>query len=163
MNATSASSSKVDSIRKTITVQASPAHAFEIFTTRHGSWWPVKTHHIGKVAAETAVMEPMVGGRWYERGEDGSECEWGKVLAWEPPLRVVLAWQIGADWQYHPDLVTEVEVRFVAEGQGQTRVELEHRKLEAFGEMAGPLRQALDWGWPGILGLFAATANEGAK
>jgi len=153
------SGSAVAAIKKTILVNASPALAFQIFTEGHGSWWPVQTHHIGKVPAQTAILEPRVGGRWYELGEDGSECEWGKVLIWEPPHRLVLAWQIAADWKFDPNLVAEVEVRFVQEGS-KTRVELEHRKLEVFGSAAAKVRAELDGGWLGILERFAGTIEQ---
>ena len=150
----------IESIRKTLTVEASAQHAFDVFTGNFGNWWPLLTHHIAKVPAETAIIEPHTGGRWYERGEDGSECEWGKVLVWDPPGRLVMAWQVGGDWQYHADLITEVEVRFVPEGTDKTRVEFEHRKLEAFGEMAGAIRTALVSGWPGILERFVTAAGS---
>ena len=122
-------------------------------------------HHIGKQPARTAVIEPSVGGRWYEQGEDGSECEWGRVLVWEPPHRLVLAWQITADWQFDPSFITEVELRFIPEGTDRTRVEFEHRNLEAFGAKADSVREMIGapGGWPGILEKFAALANEGDK
>lgn len=99
-------------VRRSVTVKASPARAFEVFTSGFSSWWP-KTHSIGTVPLKTAIIEPRAGGRWYETGEDGSECPWGDVIAWEPPQRIVLAWRIGTDWKFDPDLLTEVEVRFV--------------------------------------------------
>ena len=106
-------------------------------------------------------MEPRAGGRWYERGEDGSECQWGRVLSWEPPARVVLAWQINAQWQYDPDFETEVEIKFIADGTG-TRVELEHRDLERYGEQAETMRATFDsdGGWNGLLAAFAGVAGE---
>jgi uncharacterized protein YndB with AHSA1/START domain len=108
-------------VRKSILVKAPPQRAFEVFTSGIGRWWP-PSHHIGKAELQDAIIEPRAGGRWYERGVDGSECEWGRVLAWEPPQRVVLAWQLSADWEFDPSLVTEVEVRFTPEGEG-TRVD----------------------------------------
>jgi uncharacterized protein YndB with AHSA1/START domain len=145
-------------VRKSILVKAPPERAFEVFTTGIGRWWP-QSHHIGKAEMQDAIMEPRAGGRWYERGADGSECEWGRVLAWEPPQRVVLAWQLAADWQYDPNLVTEVEVRFTPEGNG-TRVDLEHRNLERFGDHADAVRAQIDseGGWGLILQLFADAA-----
>ena len=91
---------------------------------------------------------------------DGSECEWGRVLVWEPPSRLVLAWQISGDWAYDADLLTEVEVSFVSEGPDQTRVALEHRGLEAYGERMEEVRKSIDssGGWPGILELFGQAA-----
>lgn len=146
-------------VRKTITVAATPERAFRVFTEQMSSWWPLASHHIGKADAKAAVVEPFVGGRWFERGVDGSECEWGKVLVWDPPKRVVLAWQISGDWQHDPTLDTEVDVRFVAEGKG-TRVELEHRKLGAFGPRAEEMRGVFEseGGWTGLLAAFAAAA-----
>jgi uncharacterized protein YndB with AHSA1/START domain len=107
-----------------------------------------------------AVIEPREGGRWFERSEDGSECEWGRVLAWEPPDRVVLVWQLSPDWQYDAGLHTEIEVRFTAEGERRTRVELEHRGLENYAERAEQMRTILgsDDGWGGLLRRFAAAA-----
>ena len=109
-------------VRKEIVVEASQERAFRVFTAEHGAWWPLATHHIGAQAAETAVIEPRVGGRWLERAADGTECQWGRVLVWDPPGRLVLAWQIGADWKHDDALLTEVEVRFVALGPALTRV-----------------------------------------
>jgi uncharacterized protein YndB with AHSA1/START domain len=108
---------------------------------------------------EEAVMEPVQDGRWYERDVDGSECNWGKVLVWEPPARIVLAWQITGEWAYDEDILTEVEVRFVPEAPGRTRVELEHRGLDAYGEATDQMRDLFDSGWPGILQGFAAAAG----
>ena len=107
---------------------------------------------------EEAVMEPRQGGRWYERDVDGSECSWGKVLVWEPPSRLVLAWQITGEWAYDEELLTEVEVRFVPEGPDRTRVELEHRGLDAYGDAMEQMRDQFDSGWPGILQGFGAAA-----
>lgn len=146
-------------VRHTITVPASQEKAFAIFTERQDLWWP-RSHKIGPAALERPVLEPREGGRWYERDVDGSECDWGKVLVWEPPSRLVLAWQITAEWAYDHDLLTEVEVRFVPEGSDRTRVELEHRGLEAYGERLGEMRDTFGspQGWPGILERFAAAA-----
>ena len=148
-------------VRKTLTINAPIEHAFRVFTEGHGKWWPLDTHHIGKVAAATAVIEPHVGGRWYERGIDGTECEWGKVLVWEPPHRLLLAWQITADWRYDVTLQTEVEVTFVADGPGRTRLELEHRHLDRYRDQAGVMRSIFDseGGWTGILARFARAAG----
>ena len=150
-------------VRKEIVVEASQERAFRVFTAEHGAWWPLATHHIGAQAAETAVIEPRVGGRWLERSADGTECPWGKVLVWDPPGRLVLAWQIGADWKHDDALLTEVEVRFVALGPALTRVELEHRLLDRYGAAAEGLRGAFDseGGWTGILRSFAARARQG--
>lgn len=147
------------SVEKSIYVNAAPARAFEVFTARMTAWWPLATHHIGKADASAAVIEPFAGGRWYEQGVDGSTCEWGKVLAWEPPGRVVLAWQIGADWAFAASLETAVEVTFTPEGAG-TRVHLVHRDLQAYGEAADTMVTTLggEGGWTALLGAFAAVA-----
>jgi len=148
-------------VRRSVRVSAPRERAFEVFTAGIGRWWP-KTHHIGKSELDTLVIEPRAGGRWYERGVDGTECEVGKVLVWEPPSRLVLAWQLNPDWKFDPDLITEVEVQFIADGANATRVELEHRNLERMGERAEAMRQQIDssGGWPGLLELFAQSASQ---
>jgi uncharacterized protein YndB with AHSA1/START domain len=145
-----------NSVRKQIVVEVSQERAFEVFTARFDAWWP-RDHHVGKAEIKEARMEPRVEGRWYEIGVDGSECDWGKVLAWEPPMRLVLGWQLNAEWQYDASFMTEVEVRFIALGPARTRVELEHRDLERFGDKLERTRSALDSkdGWSGGLALFA--------
>jgi len=148
-------------VRRSVTVDVSVERAFEVFTANFGRWWPV-THKIGATPLKTAIIEPRVGGRWYEIGEDGRECQWGDVLAWEPPSRILLAWRIRTDWQFDPDLLTEVEVKFVALGPNTTRVDLEHRLLENMGDSAAAARGIFesDAGWSGILsGYVAATAT----
>jgi uncharacterized protein YndB with AHSA1/START domain len=131
-----------------------------VFTEQMGTWWPLATHKIGKARAIDAVIEPRVGGRWYERGDDGSKCDWGRVLAWEPHTRLVLSWQITADWQHDPGLMTEVEVRFIAVGKDRTRVELEHRHLDAYLARRDEMRGIFDseGGWTGLLASFARVA-----
>jgi len=147
-------------VRKVLRVKASQAHAFEVFTAGLGRWWP-RSHSVGKSPLENAVIEPRVGGRWYERGEDGSECDWGRVLAWDPPARLLLAWQLNGQWQFDLALVTEVGVAFIAEGPLLTRVEFEHRGLERFGDRAEAVRESISSpkGWPGILERDAAAAE----
>jgi uncharacterized protein YndB with AHSA1/START domain len=147
------------SVTKAITVEAPIEHAFSVFTEGFDSWWP-RGHHIGEADLAEAVMEAREGGRFYEKSVDGSECEWGRVLAWDPPNRVVLAWQLTAEWQYDPDFLTEVEVRFTADGPGRTQVELEHRNLERYGEDMEKVRAAVgsDDGWGGLLRTYAQAA-----
>lgn len=151
----------MEPVRKQVVVEAPPERAFRVFTQKFNLWWP-RDHHIGKAELDEAVIEPHAGGRWYERGTDGSECEWGRVLVWDPPKRLVMAWQINHQWQYDPSLVTEVELRFTPVGPMQTRVELEHRNLERFGDHAETMRQAFDsdHGWITHLTLFAAKTAE---
>jgi len=147
------------SVTKAITVEAPIEHAFSVFTEGFDSWWP-RGHHIGEADLAEAVMEAREGGRFYEKSVDGSECEWGRVLAWDPPNRVVLAWQLTAEWRYDPDFLTEVEVRFTADGPGRTQVELEHRNLERYGEDMEKVRAAVgsDDGWGGLLRTYAQAA-----
>jgi uncharacterized protein YndB with AHSA1/START domain len=149
----------MEPVRHHIVVEAPQERAFRVFTEGMNSWWP-RTHKIGKAALKTAVLELKADGRWYEIDEDGSQCQWGKVLVWEPPRRLVLAWQINGQWQYDPKLVTEVEITFKAEGPQRTLVELEHRNLDRFGEAAEMIRKAFDSpdGWPGTLRDFAKAA-----
>jgi uncharacterized protein YndB with AHSA1/START domain len=121
----------IEPVRRSIEIEVPAAEAFAIYTQEIASWW-VKEHHIGKTPFVDVVMEPRVGGRYYEVSADGTECDWGKVLVWEPPLRVVTSWHLGGDWKFHPELekASEVEVRFVPLGEMATRIELEHRHFE---------------------------------
>lgn len=141
-----------------ILVEAPQERAFRVFTEKFDAWWP-REHHIGTAEMKTAMLECKPGGRFYEQGVDGSECEWGKVLVWEPPRRLVLAWQINAEWKYDPSIVCEVEVSFTAEGPKRTRVELEHRNLERLGAAAAATRGMLDSGWGKIMPMFARIAE----
>ena len=147
-------------VRKSIIVRAPQAHAFAVFTERMSDWWPLQSHHIGSQPAQNAVVELRAGGRWYERAADGSECDWGRVLVWEPPHRLVLSWDISADWKSDPDLGTEVEVRFIPDGPDVTRVELEHRRLERYADKASQMRKIFDseGGWGMLLAAFAKAA-----
>lgn len=145
-------------VRKSFIVKATPAHAFRVFTAGIARWWPA-THTIGSSPLKTIIIEEREGGRWYAIGEDGSECDSGRVLVWDPPSRLVLDWQINADWKFDPDLHTDIEVRFLPEGEGATRVEFEHRDLERFGERAEAVRSSIEPGWGMILDRFA---NEAA-
>ena len=147
-------------VRRSVTLDVPPNKAFEIFTAGFGRWWP-SSYKIGASPMKTASIEPRAGGRWYETGDDGVECEWGEVLAWEPPSRLVLAWRIGADWRFDPDLLTEVEVKFIPVGNGATRVELEHRRLENMGESADAARTTFEseQGWSAILHGFAGSTR----
>jgi hypothetical protein len=158
------------SVRHAVTVEAARARAFDVFTRAWLRWWP-RDHHIGKAPLAEIVLEPKVGGRWYERGEDGGECDWGRVRIWEPPARVVLAWHIDAKWQFDPDpeRASEVEVRFIEEGAARTRVELEHRHIERHGPGAEAIAASVakDGGWREILARFrdmtSGSASTGAS
>jgi uncharacterized protein YndB with AHSA1/START domain len=154
-----------NSVRKVIKVKAAQALAWQVFTEQIASWWPLAVYKIGKTNAVDVIMEPRVGGRWYERGDDGSTCDWGRVLVWEPVSRLVVSWDISADFQYDPELQTEIEVRFIAENSGLTRVELEHRRLDRFGDRREEMRtifdKAGDWGQ--LLMSFARIAESAAS
>lgn len=150
-----------NSVRKMMIVEAPLNVCWRVFTTRMGTWWPLAHYTIGSSPAVDAVIEPHVGGRWYERGQDGSTCEWGSVLAWEPPSRLVLTWDIGADWKYDPSLKTEIEVRFTPDGERRTRVELEHRNLDRYGVHRDRMRAVFDkeGDWGRILAMMARAAE----
>jgi uncharacterized protein YndB with AHSA1/START domain len=111
-----------------------------------------------------AIVEGRPGGRCYSEQTDGTECDWGTVLVWDPPHRFIMAWQTTPNWQYEPDLAksSEVEVRFTPEAGGFTRVDLEHRYLERHGEGADAMRTAVDSpeGWNGLLQLFRTQAED---
>ncbi len=142
-------------VRKQLHVKATQARAFAVFTEHMSQWWP-PTHSILKSPQKEYIVEPRVGGRWYAVGEDGSTCQTGYVIDWSPPAKLILAWQINAEWRYDPSLITEVEVRFIPEGAELTRVELEHRHLERMGAKAEQTRASIDspGGWSGILEQF---------
>ncbi len=148
-------------IRKSITVAVPQDKAFSVFTAGFNRWWP-RSHHIGDAELAEAIIEGHEGGRWYERDVDGTECEWGKVVVWEPPSRVVLTWQLTDEWAYDADLWTEIEVTFAAEGEGRTRVELEHRGLDAYGDQTEAMRERFDspGAWQDLLELYAAEAAQ---
>lgn len=147
-------------VRRAVTVKTSPERAFRIFTADIGRWWPT-THSVGAAPYKASVIEQRVGGRWYEVSQDGSETDWGHVIAWEPPARLILAWQLDAQQRFDPDFVTEVEVTFTPEGEGHTRVELEHRLLERYGEAAQRIADSVGSpnGWGRVLERFAEAAN----
>lgn len=153
-------------VRKSVTVRAAVETAFAIFTEDFDSWWP-RAHHIGSSPLRKAVIEGRVGGRCYSEQADGTDCDWGTVLAWEPPHRLVLAWQIGGDWKYEPDIArsSEVEVRFTPAPNDTTLVSLEHRYLDRVGSSANAVRTMLDspGGWGGTLGAYADRVSHGNR
>ena len=147
------------SVRKEIVVDVPVERAFRVFTERFDQIKP-RDHNMLEVDIAESVFETREGGHVYDRGVDGSECRWGRVLAFEPPDRVVFSWDIGPQWQIEtdPERTSEVEVRFVAEGPDRTRVELEHRNLDRHGDGWEGLRGAVDSGegWPLYLDRFTA-------
>lgn len=145
-------------VRAEVLVEAPAARAFEVFTEGMAEWWP-ETHHILEGELAEMVFEPWVGGGIIDRGVDGSECRWARVLVYEPPARVVFSWDINLAWKHEPDTVatSEVEVRFIAESPSRTRVELEHRNLDRHGPGWESMRDAVGHanGWAGGLERFA--------
>jgi uncharacterized protein YndB with AHSA1/START domain len=156
------STATIPAIQGKVTVNAPIERAFRIFTESFTTWWPAD-YHIGEADMAEAIIEPREGGRWYERGVDGSECDWGHVLAWEPPHRLVVTWQINGQWQYDPDPehASEIEVRFTPEGSDQTRVELEHRLLHRLvgGEA---IRDSISGGggWGALMAQYAKAVEN---
>jgi Activator of Hsp90 ATPase homolog 1-like protein len=150
----------VPPIRRDVVVDVGQARAFEIFTAEMTSWWPPE-HHIGSAPIAEIVIEPRVGGRWFTRHQDGTETSTGVVTAWDPPSGFVVTWQIGADWRFHDDLVTSVEVRFLPEGPDRTRVVLEHRDLDAYGADAAAMHATFEspGAWDATLAAYAAATS----
>lgn len=150
-------------VRTQVAVEAPLQRAFDVFTQDMMSWWPPDHHMLQGELAEM-VLEPHVGGRIYDRGVDGSECTWARVLAYEPPERIVFSWDITPQWEIEtdPDRTSEVEVRFIAETDSRTRVELEHRALERHGEGWEGLSAAIasPGGWPKTLEAFAGRLSD---
>ncbi|MGZ8782071.1 MAG: SRPBCC domain-containing protein [Gaiellaceae bacterium] len=141
------STTLIEAIRKTVLVDFAPPEAFDLFTTKIASWWPVRTHSYGGDGVKNLILESRVGGRLYEITDEG-EQDWGTVLAWEPPGRLVLDWQIGTA------AGTEVEVTFTPEGPG-SRVVLEHRGFEALDP-----RDRYESGWDIVLAPYVETASK---
>jgi len=150
-------------VRRTVTVKAPTERAFQVFTEGFDSWWP-RSHHIGSAPLKKAIIEGKVGGRCHSEQADGTDCPWGTVLAWEPPHRLVMAWQISPDWKYEPDLArsSEVEIRFTPLADGTTRVDLEHRHFERHGAGADAMRKTVsaEGGWGSLLALFTVRAEQ---
>jgi len=160
---TAVESGHVTPVLKAISVRASVERAFDVFTHGFDTWWP-REHHIGTSPMKRAIIEGKAGGRCYSEQADGTDCPWGSVLVWDPPMRVVIAWQITPQWKYEPDLAksSEVEITFTPEAGGTTRVQLEHRHFERHGEGAAAMKSGVDSpnGWGGLLVLYARTVEE---
>ena len=150
----------ISPVRVSVSVGLDQQRCFEVFTDEMTSWWP-EGHHIGAAPIEKVIVEPFVGGRWYTRHTDGAETDTGTVTAWDPPNGFTVTWQIGADWAFHDDLVTTIEVRFTPTEDGRTLVELEHRDLEAYGEAAAQMQETFEGpdAWGGMLRTYAAVAE----
>jgi uncharacterized protein YndB with AHSA1/START domain len=152
-------------VRRQIVVEAPIERAFSVFTERFGDFKPPEHNLLGAAIAET-VFEPHVGGHIYDRGVDGSECPWARILVYEPPHRVVFSWDISPQWQIEtdPDNTSEVEVRFVVEAPQRTRLELEHRNIDRHGPAWPAVADGVagDAGWPLYLARYAALFTEGS-
>jgi len=151
------------SVASSIVVDAPIGRAFSVFTTGIASWWPPE-HHILPVELAGMVFEPREGGSVYDRGVDGSECRWARVLVYEPPDRFVISWDISLQWKLETDprRTSEVEVRFVAEDSNRTRVELEHRHLDRHGDGWEQMRDAVGSpdGWQAGLTRYAECVDS---
>jgi uncharacterized protein YndB with AHSA1/START domain len=152
-------------VRSEVVVKAPIERAFQVFTQQFDRIKP-RDHTMLVVEIAESVFEPRVDGRVYDRGVDGSECQWARVLAYEPPNRIVFSWDIGPAWQIESDLArtSEVEVRFIAEAPTRTRVELEHRHLDRHGDGWEGVREGVrgDDGWPLYLDRFSSIVTEDA-
>jgi uncharacterized protein YndB with AHSA1/START domain len=149
-------------VRKSVVVDTSPPQAFAVFTSGIDRWWP-KSHGIGASPIKQSFIEPFVGGRWYTHHEDGSDVVIGHVRVWQPAERLVISWEISAEWKPdpRPAVSSEVEVRFTEETGGRTRVDLEHRNFERMGAAAGEkMRKDVEGGWPHLLDLYANDASR---
>ena len=153
----------IAAVRRQVVVEAPIERAFRVFTEDFDSFKPPEHNLLAVEIAET-VFEPRAGGHLYDRGVDGSECRWARVLAYEPPNRVVLSWDISPQWQIETDLekTSEVEVRFLSETPDRTRVELEHRNLDRHGDGWERVREGVggEGGWPLYLQRFAERLAE---
>lgn len=145
---------------KSVRVKAPVERVFDTFTVGLTRWWPTN-HGIGDKPIAKVWMEPKLGGRWLEKSESGKETVVATIIEWQPPHRLVLLWQINADWKPDPSMKSEVDVRFTAQGPNETLVEVLHHKFETMGIPGGTkMRNDVDSGWPGLLGMFVAEAEK---
>jgi uncharacterized protein YndB with AHSA1/START domain len=151
----------MDAVTTSVVVPLPPDQAFELFTDRFSEWWPKDSHHIGEADAAEVFLDARPGGRWYERAEDGTECDWGRVLEIDRPHRILMAWQLSPEWKFDPDRqnATQVEVTFDAE-ESQTRVTLTHTGFEVHGDAGAAMRESVggDGGWTQLMGLYKNAA-----
>jgi uncharacterized protein YndB with AHSA1/START domain len=147
-------------VRKSIRVEAPIARAFDVFTTGLTRWWP-HSHGIGKQPAANVLLEPKLGGRWLETSEDGAETTAALIITWDPPHRLVLLWQVSAQWKPDVEMRSEVDVRFTADGPNATLVELTHHKFETMGaEQGAKMREDVNGGWPSLMERFKQEAER---
>jgi uncharacterized protein YndB with AHSA1/START domain len=152
-------------VLSSIVVDAPIDQAFAVFTEGIASWWP-PDHHIIEAELATMEFEPWVGGSIIDRGVDGSECRWARVLVYEPPDRIVFSWNLNLQWTLETDndRTSEVEVRFTSVDPGRTRVDLEHREIQRHGDGWEGMHSAVGSpeGWMVGLERFAARLASGA-
>ncbi len=149
-------------VRKTVRVKAPVDHAFEVFTSGLMRWWPLD-HGVGKKPIQKVLIEPRLGGRWLEIAEDGTETPVATITLWQPPHRLVMIWQINAQWKPDSAMQSEVDVSFTADGPEATVVELLHHKFETMGAEAGAsMRKDVNGGWPGLIDRYAQEAERNA-
>jgi uncharacterized protein YndB with AHSA1/START domain len=152
-------------VRFEISVEAPVERAFQVFTKRVDAWWP-REYHLVEGELTEVVLEQHVAGRWYERTADGRECDWGRVLVWNPPHQLVLTWQIGVGFVPEPysERASRVEFTFVEDGPARTRVMLVHSALERHGDGWESMRDAIsaEGGWLGLLEVYAAQVSCGS-
>jgi hypothetical protein len=150
------------SVQRTIVVEAPQARCFETFADMT-SWWPLATHTMGEKPARANIVEKRTGGRWYDVDTNGKETDIGRVLAYEPPARLLLSWQISCTFTIDTKTTTEIEVRFIAETAKRTRIELEHRGFETYGDVAGEAVTMYegDGAWTFVLGCYVAHMGSG--
>lgn len=152
----------LDAVRRVVQVSVPVERAFVVFTEELGRWWPPVYTFAGEEGLDTAVIEPKIGGRWFERNEAGEETAWGTVLTWDPPHRLALTWRVSAErTQEPPERASRIEVRFTTAGPNSSRVELIHDAFEQHGAGAQTLRQGMDSpeGWTKILTAYATAAE----
>ena len=151
-----------DAVTSSVLVPLEPEEAFALFTDRFGEWWPKDSHHISDADAAEVFLDARPGGRWYERAEDGAECDWGTVIEVDRPNRILLAWQLTPEWKFDPDTekATQIEVSFIAEEPGTTRVTLNHTGFEVHGEAGAAMRESVggDGGWTALMELYQNAA-----
>jgi uncharacterized protein YndB with AHSA1/START domain len=149
-------------VRKTVRVKAPVDHAFEVFTSGLMRWWPLD-HGVGKKPIQKVLIEPRLGGRWLEIAEDGTETPVATITLWQPPHRLLMIWQINAQWKPDSAMQSEVDVSFTADGPEATVVELVHHKFETMGAEAGAsMRKDVNGGWPGLIDRYVQEAERNA-
>jgi uncharacterized protein YndB with AHSA1/START domain len=150
-----------DAVTRSVLVPLAPDEAFELFVDRFDTWWPRDSHHIAEADAAEVFLDARPGGRWYERADDGTECDWGQVMEVDRPNRILLAWQLTPEWRYDPDTqkATHVEVVFSAKENG-TAVTLTHSGFEVHGEPGAAMRESVggDGGWGSLMELYRNAA-----